>query len=422
MVAKKKQTETDATAPKQDGEELNLQSFMRACEVSDARMRAFARAKPQELHNVPIRRKGQRPSKATDASSRARSTAAHLVHGEQARLPAPCDSLLIDYWVKPLEIRRPVLNNTSKLIGPVDLMLEQVKDGHHCESGQDTTKTLQALEKERDMPPETPLGRVAQYYAYNVCSGVWAWRNRTVCDAMDVRVYTEGLETELDITLQNVQQWASHAIRPLPTRGEGKWALLDDPDQPIKKLDEDKKKLVGKLAWALYRAWAGDGAYQHFRVYIEGRLTMARGAEVYPSQVYDPSGSMQPEHTSQKLGRILFRYSEAPGRTTAGMTEVKLGNALRTFDVGYNGAVRCGHAITADPAGGCLTYNAQMRGGANSFYRLRDKVLHEIKGESPSLDKLQKRFDEAIEKGEDQCFFVGVLIRGGSLGNAKKGG
>ena len=211
------------------------------------------------------------------------------------------------------------------------------------------------------------FAELARRYAANLANGRFLWRNRVGAESVEVTV-----EQMQDGKAQNT--WCFDALA-LNTRS-------------LTAINNEAKG-VTELGQAMASGLAGTS---HVLLRVTAFVRQGAGQEVFPSQelILD-KGSAGKSKTLYDVGGVAAIHSQ------------KIGNAIRTIDTWYEGAVELG-PIAVEPYGSVTTQGKAYRQPKQKldFYTLLDNWL--LKDQVPPV--------------EQQHFVMAVLIRGGVFGDA----
>ncbi len=211
------------------------------------------------------------------------------------------------------------------------------------------------------------FAELARRYAANLANGRFLWRNRVGAESVEVTV-----EQMQDGKAQNT--WCFDALA-INTRS-------------LTAINNEAKG-VTELGQAMASGLAGTS---HVLLRVTAFVRQGAGQEVFPSQelILD-KGSAGKSKTLYDVGGVAAIHSQ------------KIGNAIRTIDTWYEGAVELG-PIAVEPYGSVTTQGKAYRQPKQKldFYTLLDNWL--LKDQVPPV--------------EQQHFVMAVLIRGGVFGDA----
>lgn len=211
---------------------------------------------------------------------------------------------------------------------------------------------------------------LARRYAANIFAARWAWKNRMLAHKATVQV---------DIMNYN----------------------LDEPC--VKSLNEDALSInlttletdsaqVGVLADAIHDAITSDDGILCLR--IKALLVMGFGQKIFPSQEFT-------ESDNKTQGKVLFSV-EHENKMTAGLHDVKLGNAVRTVDKEHGGSegsgVGANEFIAVEPNGTIVRRSAIVR------HENGNKIYKFLGANKPV-------------PAEQHIYYYASLLRGGVLGS-----
>lgn len=189
---------------------------------------------------------------------------------------------------------------------------------------------------------------LAYRYIYNIASGRTLWRNRVGADDVTTTI-----------------------------RVESKDFTFDSFDLPMNDWDEDEQ--VDAIAQKVEQVFKCGGKLM---LEVIHEVVLGAGMPVYPSEEYV-------EDTSKnKKSKTLFDINGQ-----AALHDVKVGNAIRTIDDWYEGALK---PIASEPFGSVPKMNQAHRVKEGNFYKL-------LEGKVPLTS-------------DEKLFVTSALIRGGVFG------
>ena len=211
------------------------------------------------------------------------------------------------------------------------------------------------------------LNQLSRGYAVNLANGRFLWRNRICAEQVETRV----------ARLQGgraTAEWSFNALE---------FSLLQT-NAPVSE--------AGKIQELAALIEAGLSGKEHVLLQITAFVRIGAGQEVFPSQ------ELILDKSSSKKSKTLYDVSGI-----AAIHSQKVGNALRTIDTWYPGAVENG-PIAVEPYGSVTTQGRAYRQPKEKmdFYSLLDNWV--LRGKVPDV--------------EQQHFVVATLIRGGVFGEA----
>lgn len=224
-----------------------------------------------------------------------------------------------------------------------------------------------ALEKTvQDYLAEHGVTELAKRYASNIANARWLWRNRVGAEQINVTVRCKVDHEDKTMCFENAQKIS------------------------LKNFDYQDDALT-ELSQLIEMGLTGQA---FIILYIEAKVLVGYGQEVYPSQelVLD---------TGKKKSKELYQLN---GK--AGMHSQKIGNAIRTIDTWYPAYPESNFPIAIEPYGAVTTLGTAFRQpkAKMDFYSIFDAWI--LKGNVPTL--------------EQQHYVMGVLIRGGVFGDGGK--
>ena len=222
---------------------------------------------------------------------------------------------------------------------------------------------------------ETALTDVATRLAYTLTHAAWAWRNRSLASAIEVRV-----------------AWRAHGQGQAPQANE--LQLADVKSRPLDPADGIRlagvREQLQPLTQVLHAALAGhvEGA----RLFVEAWFDIGASMRIFPSQLL---------HTGK--GRAYF---QVPGSDHYGLTAEKVANRLRCVDAWHNYPGFEGVSIPIEVLGSNLEYGIDFRPEKKgSLFDLWDKLLQV---DDPMA------IAEALDAGERR-YLMAWFLRGGAL-------
>jgi CRISPR-associated protein Csy3 len=210
---------------------------------------------------------------------------------------------------------------------------------------------------------------LARRYAVNIANGRWAWRNRSLATDFTVEV-----ALGRDRTPITFDAFAFDL---------GTLAVPDGAEADI-------QRIAAHIA-------AGLKGPRLSILKVRGRLTMAAGSNVWPSQEFTEKAG------ATDVGKVLFKLPMNGHGEGTGYHEQKIGAALRMIDTWHKGLedVPAGKPLCANPYGQDRDAYLVVRDigaeGSPDFYTLLKK--HVAEGKTGMTD--------------DDYFVVANLIRGG---------
>ena len=370
-------------APVSQSSLLSLPSvlaYRRALEITDAVMTAARSDDPlgapgasilvydhgkrtTASYEAPNRKKAGEPGRRTDDSR-------NLVFGEEAKLPADCDTLCVTFGLRVLPI------------------------GVEPDSCDDTAWHVRLTECLAQARSSDAVRVLARYYAYNLANGSWLWRNRQGADQIRIEIRFGDRLSEENLVIEDALDLSGAPVLGALEQGE-------DPHEGCREIDA--------LAERFARALSGES--RGLRIRASARLLMEHGQAVWPSQLYTPVRA----RVAAKLekGRSFFctstRATDAGVQEAPAISAEKLGNALRTFDRDH-GDVRFPNAvIPAEPNGSSLRRSVNLRGAGNRFFdHLKTFVNAAPHGNGPALTEEQLRY------------VLAIFVRGGVFGSSER--
>lgn len=319
-------------------------AFERNLDISDATFtqqdsrNQDAKTKPVNIIEKSVRGTISNRLKAATAKDPLKLDAeiqkANLQKVDAAALNEDCDTLIVKFSCKvlPFDGKPNVCNNQeyqNALINTVHSYLQ-----------------------------EHGVTELAKRYAVNIANARWLWRNRVGAEHIEVSIKSNDdifKFNALDIKLND----------------------FDISNDELKKVAQKiENGLLGK---------------EFVILYIEAKVNMGYGQEVYPSQelVLD---------TGKSKSKVLYSVNDK-----ACMHSQKISNAIRTIDNWYPDAQ---FPIAIEPYGAVTTLGTAFRQPKQKmdFYSLFDNWI--LNGEKPEV--------------EQQHYVMGVLIRGGVFGASSK--
>lgn len=284
------------------------------------------------------------------------NSGANLIYGDKARIPLDCDTLVVAFNALFISnIRTPESNGRLDVMNAMNAFIQAIEGGDVFE-------------------------RVGRYYAYNICSGAWLWRNRDVSRAISISVdvtTNDGSErVQVDNALKRVRY----------PRVVGATYDVDDPQ-------------VEALGAYIAKALRGETNHAYLRVRAE--CLMAPGQEVWPSQLYVPGKPAKVNNSETEYGRQLHRFDGC-----SAMTAEKIGNALRTYDNSHRDSEYDGLVIPVEPNGSVLSLMMDLRKKErkNRFHDYLDSITEHVENQRDPLDGID---------ADEQVYILGCLVRGG---------
>lgn len=263
---------------------------------------------------------------------------ANLQKVDSAALNEECDTLIVKWSCKvlPFTGKPNVCNNQEYQSALID--------------------TVQSYLQEHGVT------ELAKRYAVNIANARWLWRNRVGAEHIEVSIKSN----------DDIFKFNALDIK------------LNDFDITNDKLKDELNKIAQKIENGLL-------GKEFVILYIEAKVNIGYGQEVYPSQelVLD---------TGKSKSKVLYSVDG-----NACMHSQKISNAIRTIDNWYPDAQ---FPIAIEPYGAVTTLGTAFRQPKQKmdFYSLFDNWV--LKGNKP--------------EAEQQHYVMGVLIRGGVFGASSK--
>ena len=320
-----------------------------------------------EMENVELFLRGMRTLQ--DINSGNKGNVVNLQKSEYAI--ATKDTVTVKFKFKPLTVK-----NKLTQINDVEIY-----------------NKLQELYKKEEFDKSLKLN--SEYIAYNICNGRWLWRNK-------------GLSNSVNIIIDIIKEEETKEIKKTFKLNE-----IDIPDNiNIKKdtenilgneidyigINEEHGGIIKELAEWIYK---GFNEENNEYAEIKAELDVFEGMQVYPSELFlnqDEFLKILKERYDISAGKnekIRLFYKTANNNKPA-LTDVKIWNALRTYDVWYDKYDVVGAPISIEITGGNLKFQEQLRNNNKIFKRLLEKYLKD------------KEFT-----ADEWLYFTGCLIRGG---------
>jgi len=339
----------------------NTLAFRRALEITDGAMFSISQEKIET--KIQPYGHGMRTSKSFDTNKKdaevqkdnANDTL-NLSYVEMAKLNATDSMLKISFTISFLPVyTEPEVADSNELYN------------------------LFSVKNKELLAEEDVVRKIASNYAYKILNCSWGWRNRDVSQQITTKVSFNN-ET---ITLEGVKEMPLH---PVLTNFQKEMK----EQEPLTKYKDE----ISKLADAIYKTLTNQT--QILVVDIKGYFELAKGATVYPSQLFSP--------IEVKVGKspLNKRFYTMPFNDDAvkqvGITAEKINNALRKFDLveDEEGNQR---VISIDPNGSDMVTKKSFRGKNKRLIDVYKKYIF-------SDDK------SAITQ-EEKLFVISNLIRGG---------
>lgn len=335
-------------------------AFRRAIEITDAGMNSVS--KDGKLTPIEQYGHGMRTTKAFDTVKKEGQTTqdngediTNLSYLNMAKLSGDEDTLNINFALTflPIYIKPEMADSNEKF----NLIIEK-------------NKLL--------LSDDSAITKVADYYAFKLLNGSWAWRNRDISTKIEIEITT----TDKSFKSGDVQNMPLH---PVLTNIQKELGEAD----PIEKYKNTVKPLSDLIKSALL------GESEPLQLNVQGQFLIQKGAAVYPSQLFMPEA---PSIGKSPIGRKYFEIPFNNGDIKqVGITGEKINNALRKYDL-VTDADGNESIISVEPNGSDIITRKAYRGAKKRLIDLY-KVL------------LFGNFDDIIEN--DRVFLIGSLVRGG---------
>jgi len=335
-------------------------AFKRAVEITDAGMSSVA--KDGTLTPIIQYGHGMRTTKAFDTEKKEGGTEQdnaekvdNLSYMNMAKLNANDDTLNINFSLTflPIYIKPEMADSNEKY----NLIIEK-------------NKLL--------LSDDNALTKVANYYAFKLLNGSWAWRNRDVATKIDIEIKSK----DKSFKSNNVQNMPLHPILTNIQKELGE-------EDPIAKY----KEILNPLAEAIKLALLGKT--EPLQLNVHGEFLIQNGAAVYPSQLFLPE---IPKIGKSPIGRIYYEMPFNGGeRKQVGITGEKINNALRKYDLITDNEGR-ERIISVEPNGSDIVTKTAYRGAKKRVLDLYKVLLF---GDFEDLNE------------NDKVFLIGSMIRGG---------
>lgn len=325
-----------------------------------------------EMHPVKVVRHGIRGTQNVNKEGEADSATtretsirpvSNIQQTDSAKLDPRADALVVRFSYRPLP-----LDGEQRIATAPDKK----------QAEEEVAALRESIERFIDRAKDSEgLLEVGRRIARNIVNGRWLWRNRTVANGVEIRVYRN-----TDASAPRIGNMDPEAVVDATTVPLNRFDDYLDAEQTLGRIIADN--LAGKRADTLI---------------VEARLTfgMQGAVEVFPSQNYiekKPTGFARP------LYRLGTPEPGDPGRDiqvmgNAAIRDQKIGNALRTFDTWYPDFETWGKPIAVEPNGANLEAQKQFREKKTSSFKLFTK-LNQVSPDSP-----------------EGMFSLGCLLRGG---------
>ena len=334
-------------------------SFQRRCMITDGLFYNAYKDKT-EIDPVFVFRHGIRGTQnirwSDEKIKKNREETANIQTTDTAKLAPNADALCVLFQLRTLDVSHALFS-----IAP---------------GTTDTTEDILAFKADleafvRRAKAGDALDQLACRYVRNIANGRFLWRNRSIAEAVTVKV----------------------------TSNSGVSAEFNALKMPLNSFDDvsaDERAVAEVLA----QGWKGvENHALHISSFID--YGISGKVEVFPSQNYV-------ENMPRGLARILYTTGivteDCNERSTFGhwnmgqaaLRDQKIGNALRTIDTWYPAYAERRIPIPVEPNGANL--------GAMEFFRK--------KGESSGF-KLMERVGELDPETPEGLFLLACLIRGG---------
>jgi CRISPR type I-F-associated protein Csy3 len=359
--------------PKDHKQQLDLPevfSFRRSVEISDGSMVSVDDAGTE--YPIYVREHGMRTTAAydTERAQRVRGRDAtdsgNLTLVEKAKIPSEGSILKIDFTARILPIQaRADMSSDPAFFADIEKAIKNQID---------------------DKKDASPLSLISKFYAFNLLNASWGWRNRDVASSIKVNI-TWG--NSKSITIGDAHEWPLHPVK--------RNAVIEAND--IKQPYQDKNDYINELASDIDSAFRG-GHPGVLTIHCTGLFTLFSGAEVWPSQVFNPLDVMRGK---SKLGKQFFRIPTFSQRAdSVGITAEKIGNALRSYDAWHANELGIDDVIAVDPKGGTVRYRLAMRSD----------------GHKDSIHSLLPKFKSGASTLSlpESIFVMGCIVRGVVMG------
>jgi len=302
---------------------------------------------------------------------------------------ATADNIEITFSLKPISIYNRISQITDTKL---KLLLEEI------------------IYKHKEFEKAVLLN--SKYLAYNILSGRWLWRNKEIANKIDIfikQIKTEnGQKVEKDfIEYKNVL---------LPNN-----IKLDENNEIIVS-DENIKEKIEKLAQHLFKAFVEKENKIEFLV--KANIEVFQGQQVYPSELFlekNENEMLLKERYNTSLTKNSTdskarMYYVSPLTQQPSITDNKIWNGIRTYDVWYELYEELKEPISIEINGMNLKYQKKLR--KKTMRHILDHIINNMfkknnnKKIPVSTEEIKDIFNKKVNF-EELLYLVGCLIRGG---------
>lgn len=359
-----------------------LFSLRKAVEVSDGMMQYKAN---DELFPVRITEGGSKAVQSQDSKEELKNVG-NIVYGERAQIPHGSDTLVLSFSGKVLSIQD----------------IPTIADGYHLgnEKKVKTSSYIDLIgELKTDKRIKNDFDLLSEAFLFNILNASWAFRNKEIANKVSVTILLERGNERVVLKTNEAKGSAIHATYVDENKKpsvHNLFTTIDGYSDAIDMISDTLRKTVDDVIL--------------FTVTAE--LEVGDGAIVYPSQLFLP-GEKQKQYAQENgkrnsYAKELYRSVTFGDDNVAGISSDKIWNAIRTIDAFHGNKFNIVSAI--EPNGANSQFAIELRGTKNNFYAYKNIWLMQ------GLDVL---IDETSNKPGDMVYFIGTLVRGGVLGNAK---
>ena len=219
---------------------------------------------------------------------------------------------------------------------------------------------------------EKAVKKISSYFAFNILSGRWLWRNKLTADKI-------GISVNNNVKLDDIIHFDNNI-------------KLNENNEIINGLSEKEKEMLNQLSDKIFKGFQNGETVLNIKAELNTREYM----NFYPSEIYNPA--------PRKIGKLTFskEYYKTPDTHKPALTFEKVWNALRTFDVWYKDYENVKEPISIEFKGGNIKFQKLFRNSKDDFRIYLKKFMA----------------DEEMNENE-LLYFTACIIRGGIIADEK---
>ena len=252
---------------------------------------------------------------------------------------------------------------------------------------------------DEDNLPRSALEEVSMRLAYNLVSGDWLWRNRSLSVGGTIQVHA----TEYDPVSVEPRNHSLVFEKFKTLNRNVAEGLKPENFQNLPQLFRDNLQILATLiGQTLGSGFDSDGQAKGLtrtlRLRVEAWVEKSPGMRVFPSQLIADS-------------RSYFRIPNGANKGDFGLTREKVGNALRRIDSWHWALPQfVDMPIPVEILGSSLEYNLDFRplGQGSAFDSWIRMVREALENTAPEATAANLSY-------LDRCYILAVLVRGGTL-------